>query len=83
MGHGAAPAVRSRAPAPPSRTCRPRLEGGGRHARWGRAAYTHGHVDERARLIGMNHVAVEVGDLDGALELYGRLFRFELRGGRV
>jgi lactoylglutathione lyase len=37
-------------------------------------------VDERARLIGMNHVAVEVGDLDAALDLYGRLFRFELRG---
>ena len=33
-----------------------------------------------ARLIGINHVALEVGDLDSALELYGRLFAFELRG---
>ena len=34
----------------------------------------------QARLIGINHVALEVGDLDAALELYGRLFSFELRG---
>ena len=33
-----------------------------------------------ARLIGINHVALEVGDVDAALELYGRLFEFELRG---
>jgi lactoylglutathione lyase len=32
------------------------------------------------RLIGINHVALEVGDLDAALALYGRLFEFELRG---
>jgi catechol 2,3-dioxygenase-like lactoylglutathione lyase family enzyme len=37
-------------------------------------------VKRRARLIGMNHVAIEVGDLDAALELYGKLFEFELRG---
>jgi catechol 2,3-dioxygenase-like lactoylglutathione lyase family enzyme len=35
---------------------------------------------ERARLIGINHVAVEVGDLEAALEFYGRLFDIELRG---
>ena len=35
---------------------------------------------ERARLIGINHVALEVGDLEKAVELYGRLFEFELRG---
>src|SRR3954463_6847245 len=34
----------------------------------------------RARLGGINHVALEVGDLDAALELYGALFGFELRG---
>lgn len=34
----------------------------------------------RARLIGINHVALEVGDLDQALDLYGRLFEYELRG---
>ena len=33
-----------------------------------------------ARLVGINHVALEVGDIDAALELYGRLFDFELRG---
>ena len=37
-------------------------------------------MPDRARLIGINHVALEVGDLDEALELYGRLFDFELRG---
>ena len=34
----------------------------------------------KGRLIGINHVALEVGDVDDALELYGRLFDFELRG---
>lgn len=33
-----------------------------------------------AKLVGINHVALEVGDVDEALELYGRLFDFELRG---
>ena len=33
-----------------------------------------------ARLIGINHVALEVEDLEEALALYGRLFQFELRG---
>jgi catechol 2,3-dioxygenase-like lactoylglutathione lyase family enzyme len=35
---------------------------------------------ERARLVGINHVALEVGDLEAALDLYGRLFEFALRG---
>jgi catechol 2,3-dioxygenase-like lactoylglutathione lyase family enzyme len=33
-----------------------------------------------ARAVGMNHVALEVGSLDGALAFYGRLFELELRG---
>jgi lactoylglutathione lyase len=33
-----------------------------------------------ARLVGINHIALEVGDVEEALELYGRLFEFELRG---
>ena len=37
-------------------------------------------VEPRARLIGVNHVALEVGDLEAALALYARLFEFELRG---
>ncbi|MDX6688884.1 MAG: hypothetical protein QOG15_341 [Solirubrobacteraceae bacterium] len=36
-----------------------------------------------ARLVGINHVALEVGDLDEALTLYARLFDFELRGRRA
>jgi catechol 2,3-dioxygenase-like lactoylglutathione lyase family enzyme len=35
---------------------------------------------ERARLIGVNHVALEVGDLETALEFYGSVFELELRG---
>ena len=34
----------------------------------------------RPRLVGINHVALEVGDLEQALAFYGRLFAFELRG---
>ena len=34
----------------------------------------------QARLVGINHVALEVGDLDAALEFYGRWLAFELRG---
>jgi catechol 2,3-dioxygenase-like lactoylglutathione lyase family enzyme len=33
-----------------------------------------------ARPIGINHVVLEVEDLDEALAFYGRLFDFELRG---
>jgi lactoylglutathione lyase len=33
-----------------------------------------------ARLVGINHVALEVGDVEEALALYSRLFDFELRG---
>jgi lactoylglutathione lyase len=34
----------------------------------------------KARAVGLNHVALEVGDIDEALVFYGRLFDFELRG---
>jgi catechol 2,3-dioxygenase-like lactoylglutathione lyase family enzyme len=33
-----------------------------------------------ARLVGINHVVLEVDDLEGALDFYGRLFELELRG---
>jgi catechol 2,3-dioxygenase-like lactoylglutathione lyase family enzyme len=33
-----------------------------------------------ARLVGINHIALEVGDIDEALEWYGRFFEFALRG---
>ena len=32
------------------------------------------------RLVGINHIALEVGDVDQALEWYGRIFQLELRG---
>jgi catechol 2,3-dioxygenase-like lactoylglutathione lyase family enzyme len=34
---------------------------------------------KKARAVGFNHVALEVGDIDEALAFYGRLFDFELR----
>ncbi len=33
-----------------------------------------------ARLVGINHIALEVGDIDEALAWYGSVFEFELRG---
>jgi lactoylglutathione lyase len=33
-----------------------------------------------ARAVGINHVALEVGDVEEALAWYGRIFAFELRG---
>ena len=33
-----------------------------------------------SRLVGINHIALEVGDVDDALAWYGRFFEFELRG---
>jgi catechol 2,3-dioxygenase-like lactoylglutathione lyase family enzyme len=37
-------------------------------------------VSERPRLVGINHVALEVGDVEEALAFYGRFFDFSLRG---
>ncbi|MEM7507776.1 MAG: VOC family protein [Pseudomonadota bacterium] len=34
----------------------------------------------KPKLIGINHVALEVGDIDAALDFYGQFFDFELRG---
>jgi len=34
---------------------------------------------KKARMVGFNHVALEVGDIDAALAFYRRLFDFELR----
>ena len=41
--------------------------------RTGSAAY-------RPQLVGLNHLALEVGDVDEALAFYGRIFSFKLRG---
>jgi lactoylglutathione lyase len=37
-------------------------------------------LNDRARLVGINHVALEVGSIDEALSFYGQLFEFSLRG---
>src|SRR5277367_1590410 len=34
----------------------------------------------KSRIVGVNHIALEVGDIEEALAFYGRLFTFELRG---
>jgi catechol 2,3-dioxygenase-like lactoylglutathione lyase family enzyme len=36
--------------------------------------------EKKARALGINHVVLEVGDLDAALEFYGVIFEFTLRG---
>jgi catechol 2,3-dioxygenase-like lactoylglutathione lyase family enzyme len=36
--------------------------------------------DAKARALGINHVVLEVDDLDQALEFYSQLFEFSLRG---
>jgi catechol 2,3-dioxygenase-like lactoylglutathione lyase family enzyme len=35
---------------------------------------------EKPRLVGINHVALEVGNVEEALAFYGRIFSFTLRG---
>ena len=37
-------------------------------------------TDSRPRLVGINHVALEVDDIDETLDFYGRIFDVELRG---
>jgi lactoylglutathione lyase len=37
-------------------------------------------VKTRAKALGINHIVLEVGDLDEALAFYGKLFDFNLRG---
>jgi lactoylglutathione lyase len=34
----------------------------------------------KPRLVGMNHIALEVADVDAALAFYGKIFEFTLRG---
>ena len=40
---------------------------------------TEGH---KPRLVGINHIALEVGDIEQALDFYGKIFDFTLRGKR-
>ena len=39
-----------------------------------------GGPGQKARALGINHIVLEVGDLDEALAFYGALFEFGLRG---
>jgi lactoylglutathione lyase len=34
----------------------------------------------KAKVVGINHIALEVGDVEAALEFYGRIFDLTLRG---
>jgi len=36
--------------------------------------------ESRPRLVGLNHIALEVGDVEEALAFYRKIFTFELRG---
>ncbi|MET0499990.1 MAG: VOC family protein [Candidatus Binatia bacterium] len=36
--------------------------------------------EQKARALGINHVVLEVDDLDKAVEFYGAIFEFKLRG---
>ena len=37
-------------------------------------------TSRRPKLVGVNHIALEVGDVDAALDFYGKIFEFKLRG---
>src|SRR3954466_3941231 len=65
-----------RPPAPAGRAAAPPVDGPPHRYYTTRDSY----VPEMARLVGINHVALEVGDIDEALAWYGRFFDFELRG---
>ena len=40
------------------------------------------NVDEKTKphIVGVNHIALEVGNIDEALDFYGSIFTFRLRG---
>src|ERR1700730_11828053 len=41
---------------------------------------THTARKQKPLMVGINHVALEVGDIDEALEFYQKIFNFTLRG---
>ena len=41
-----------------------------------------GAARDKPRLVGINHIALEVGDIDEALTFYGKIFDFALRAKR-
>jgi lactoylglutathione lyase len=42
--------------------------------------HRHDHAHMKPKLVGINHVAIEVGNVEDALEFYGRIFELRLRG---
>jgi lactoylglutathione lyase len=46
------------------------------------AENTGANSGNKPRLVGINHVALEVGDIDEALAFYGKIFDFTLRAKR-
>ena len=37
-------------------------------------------MNRRPKVVGINHIALEVGNIDEAIAFYGRIFEFKLRG---
>src|SRR5216683_6345417 len=37
-------------------------------------------MSDKARIVGINHIGLEVGNIEEALAFYGRVFEFSLRG---
>jgi lactoylglutathione lyase len=46
------------------------------------ASENHRAESGKPRLVGINHIALEVGDIEEALKFYGRIFDFTLRAKR-
>jgi predicted enzyme related to lactoylglutathione lyase len=47
---------------------------------WATFGNEGGQAMRKPRMVGMNHIAIEVGDIEEALAFYGRIFDFTLRG---
>ena len=70
-------------PPPPARSprrARPARRTAARGARARSQPRAEAYAEAVARLVGINHVALEVGDVEAALDLYDAPFRLELRG---
>jgi catechol 2,3-dioxygenase-like lactoylglutathione lyase family enzyme len=47
-----------------------------------RGSESRREAGDKPRLVGVNHIALEVGDIDEALAFYGKIFDFSLRAKR-
>src|SRR5918992_1044238 len=64
----------------PRRRARPARRTAARGVRARSQPRAEAYASTMARMVGLNHVALEVGDVDEAVEFYGRIFATELRG---